>query len=72
LSQETGGEPGRKYIMFGFGGKYENYGRSQTIFGSVPGFPSSPVKLFFKINEIIFGGIKNTLYICKRNKGRKK
>jgi len=29
-------------------------------------------KLFFKINEIIFGGIKNTLYICKRNKGRKK
>jgi hypothetical protein len=35
-------------------------------------FPVPQVKLFFKINEIIFGGIKNTLYICKRNKGRKK
>jgi hypothetical protein len=29
-------------------------------------------KLFLKINEIILGGMKNTLYICKRNKGRKK
>jgi hypothetical protein len=35
-------------------------------------FPVPREELFFKINEIIFGGMKNTLYICKRNKGRKK
>jgi hypothetical protein len=32
----------------------------------------SQLKNNLKINEIKLGGTKNTLYICKRNKGRKK
>jgi hypothetical protein len=37
-----------------------------------PGTPGKSHKFIFKINEIILGRMKNTLYICKRNKGRKK